>query len=196
MKKFLLSFLVLLSAYSQACICVPQVPVSKKLCEKYDVVFHGMIDSVGACDEKERSIAYFTIIELYRGKTEKHLKVYFDCVSECLMNLMTNEEWIIYARYSKFDRLEISLCEHSRKKFNAETQDVYLLDSKRTFDEELKFLKESLGVQPIADAVVLNNAITETGRHNEQPGSWGKVILLLISVGVMLIIYFVTRRKK
>ena len=197
MKKCLLLFLIFLSSSSFACECSQLVPISMDLCQNYDVVFYGRIDSVSICDNKsERAIAYFTIEELYKGEVKKHVKINFDCSSECMMSFAGEEEWIIYAKYTKFDHLVVSICEHSRKKFAKGVEDLYFLDSKRTFDEELKFLKSTLGIQATTEPIVINNAETGTGRHNTQPTGWGKVILLLVSLVVMIVVYILTRKKK
>jgi hypothetical protein len=197
MKKILSFVFVLFSFHCFACECTPISPITKELSAAYDVVFYGRVDSVSSCNtEKERAIAYFSIIELYKGTVAKQVKVNFDCSSECLMSFMNDDEWIIYARYTKFDYLNISICEHSRKKFNSGEQDIYVMDLKRTFEEEITFLKTSLGIQSFAQLTVLNNSASDTARHNTQPSGSGKIFLLLISLVVMVGIYFFTRKKK
>ena len=196
MGKNLALLLILFCSNIFACECIPFSPVSKEVCDDYDVVFFGRVDSVGSCNDKGFAIAYFTITELYKGNAAKHVEINFDCSSECLMSFAEGEAWIIYSMFEKFDNLKISICGHSRKKFDDETQDIYLLAAKRTFENELEFLKTTLGVQTIVQPVILNNTVTETGRHNDQPSNWGKVLLLLISATVMAIVYIITRKKK
>lgn len=196
MRIILISFFVFVSSISFACECVPLSPISKELSNNYDVIFYGRVDSVGVCSDKWTAIAYFTITELYKGTAKKQVKINFDCNTECMMSFAADDEWIIYAKYSKFDFLNISICDHNRKKFYAGEEDIYLIDSKRPFEKELEFLKTTLAVQETVEPTVLNNAATDTGRHNEQPSSWGKIVLLLISVFAMAIVYFVTRKKK
>lgn len=197
MKKILSIVFLLFALQGFACECSPISPITKELATAYDVFFYGRVDSVSTCNaEKERAIAYFSIIELYKGTVAKQVKINFDCSSECLMSFMTDEEWLIYARYTKFDYLNISICEHSRKKFNSGEQDIYLMDLKRTFEEEIAFLKTTFGIQSFAELTVLNNSATDTARHNTQPSGTGKIILLLISLVVMAGIYFFTRKKK
>ena len=70
------------------------------------------------------------------------------------------------------------------------------MDLKRTFEEEITFLKTTLGIQSFAELTVLNNSATDTARHNTQPSGTGKIVLLLISLLVMVGIYFFTRKKK
>lgn len=196
MRKILLSFLVFTASYCFACECESLSPLSQEVCKDYEVIFYGKVDSVGKCNDKWSAAAYFTIIELYKGKVAQQVEVNFDCNTECMMSLAPDDEWIIYAKYVKFDFLQISICEHSRKKFDDDTQDFYLIESKRTFKGELDFLKVTLGVQSFVEPIIVNNTVADTSRHNTQPSSWGKVTLLLISVFVMAIVYFVTRKKK
>ncbi len=196
MRTFLASFFIFFSTFCFACECGTLAPLTKEKCKDYDVIFFGTVDSIGECNDKWSAVAYFTISDLYKGKVQKQVEINFDCNTECLMSLAANDEWIIYAKYIKFDFLQISICEHSRKKFNDDSQDFYLIDSKRTFVEELNFLKINLGLQTFVEPTIVNSVVTDTARHNTQPSSWGKVILLLVSVFVMVIVYFVTRKKK
>lgn len=196
MRTLLISLLIFTSSYSFACECNSLPPLSKELCKDYDVIFYGTVDSIGACNDKWSAVAYFTISDLYKGKVKQQIEINFDCNTECMMSLAPDEEWIIYAKYLKFDFLQISICEHSRKKFNDDAQDFYLIDSKRTFNKELEFLKTTLSIQAFVQPTVVNNTVADTSRHNTQPSSWGKVTLLLVSLLVMAIVYFVTRKKK
>lgn len=196
MRTILISFFIFISSISLACECIPLSPISKELSNNYDVIFYGRVDSIGACGDKSTAIAYFSITELYKGNVQKQVKINFDCNTECMMSFAADDEWIIYAKYSKFDFLNISICDHNRKKFNAGEEDIYLIDSKRTFEKELEFLKSTLALQETVEPTVVNNTVTEIGRHNEQPSSWGKITLLLISVIAMVVVYFVTRKKK
>src|SRR4051812_34424948 len=104
MRKHLFIFLLFSSSLLSACECPPLSPVTKELCDHYDVIFFGRIDSVALCDTKGNAVAFFTIVELYKGNSEKRIKINFDCSSECLMSFAKNEEWLIYANYRKFDQ--------------------------------------------------------------------------------------------
>ncbi|MBA3970663.1 MAG: hypothetical protein H0X46_00680 [Bacteroidetes bacterium] len=196
MKKTLTFILVFLASYAYACQCPVFPPISEKGCERYDVIFFGKVDSASACDPKGFAKVYFSIAELFKGSVEQQVNISFDCSTECLMSFAKGEEWLIYSKYKKFDLLEIEICEHSRKNFNDDAKDIYLLAATRTFLQEKDFIKTLLGIHYYIKPNDLNKQHEEVGPQNVQPSGWGKVMLLLISVAVMGVVYFVTRKKK
>lgn len=195
MRQLVTLFLFLSSGYLFACECKPLTPISKELCGNYNVVFSGKVDSVSACGTDGIATAYFTIDELYKGAVEKYVKVDFDCASSCLMSFAKNDQWLIYATYQRFDLMTVNICDHNRKKINEEAQDIYRIAAQRTFEEEKEFLKVTFGSQLYAVGNKLNKQQTELGPHNDQPTDWGKLGLLLISLSVMGLVYYVTRNK-
>ncbi|MCX6296718.1 MAG: hypothetical protein NTX97_11765 [Bacteroidetes bacterium] len=195
MKKILSLVLILFSFYGFACECPPSSPISKELCQNYDVIFYGMVDSVTPCNSKGFSTAFFTITELYKGNAEKNVKIDFDCSSACMMSFSKGEEWLIYSKYVKFDQLKVTFCEHSRKKYNDDSQDVFLIAAQRTFEKEKEFLKTTFGLQYFIHGNDINKQENEIGPRNDQPSAYGKLILLLVSVSAMGIVYYVTRKK-
>ena len=196
MKKNILLFCLLFSKLSFSCQCPTLPPISIDLCKNYDVIFYGKVDSVSACPSDGISSAYFTINELYKGATEQHVKVDFDCSSECLMNFSKNDEWIMYASYQRFNLMTVNICGHSRKFFNDGTQDIYQLAAQRTFEQEKQFLQTAIGIQPFIKNNELNEQQTEMRPHNDQPSAINKLWLLLISFTAVVIIYYVSRKKK
>ncbi|MES2590452.1 MAG: hypothetical protein V4608_01120 [Bacteroidota bacterium] len=194
MKKGIIISLLLFSKVLCACECPTFNPISKETCTHYDVIFSGRVDSVSICNSGI-SIAYFTINQLYKGAAEQHVKINFDCSSACLMSFQTRQEWLMYTTYKKFDLLVVDMCGHSRKFFNESSEDIYQLNSQRTFEEEKDFLKTTLGLQPFAKN---NELVQQPGAmepRNEQPSGSSKLILLFISFAVMAIVYFITRKK-
>lgn len=188
--------MLLYSAILMACECPPLSPVDQELTKNYDVIFVGKIDSLSPCSTEGIAIAYFTIHELYKGKASRRVEVHFDCSSACLMSFSKNEEWIIYAIYQRFDLVSVKLCSHSRKHFKTGEQDFYQAVSGRTFEEEQTFLKSALGEQPFIEKENWNEEQKEFKPHNTQPSNSNKIYLLLISFGVMILIYILTRKKR
>lgn len=194
MKKLIFLFLISLSGIAYACDCRPLEPISKELCKKYDLIFDAKVDSVAPCDTKGDGIVYFTITSLYKGSTEQHIAVSYDCKSDCMMTFAKGEEWIIYALYSRFNKAEVNICSHSRKKITDGTADYYAAASQRSFEQENEFLKTTLGIQLYAQHNDLNDQQKELAPHNEQPSAMGKIWLLGISLAAMLIVYFVSKK--
>ncbi len=179
-----------------ACECPPVAPVNQETLKGYDIIFSGKIDSVSPCGTNGIAIAYFTIDELYKGKTMKQTAVHFDCLSSCMMSMAKNENWIIYANYRRFDLISVKLCSHSRKYFQASENDIYLSTAQRTYGQEKDFLNSTLGIQTFIKEEVWNSEQQELKPHNKQPSNFNKIILLLVSFGVMILVYIITRKKK
>jgi hypothetical protein len=158
------------------------------------VIFYGKVDSIIPCRTEGIGTVYFTIINLYKGSAEQHLSVDYDCTSACLMSFSKNEEWVIYAVFQHFDLVTVDLCSHSRKKITDGTADYYQVASQRTFEQENEFLKATFGTQPYAAHNQLNDKQKEMGPRNEQPSAMGKLWLLVVSLGAMIIVYIVSKK--
>ena len=194
MKQILVVLVLLHSAVLMACKCSTVSPINQELAKAYDVIFTGKVDSISSCSTD--AIAYFTINALYKGKTTEQVAVHFDCTTSCMMSFAKNDEWIIYAIYGHFDLVSVNICSHSRKHFKTGEQDFYQTASGRSFEEENEFLKSSLGRQAFAEKENWNTEQKEFKPHNTQPSNSNKIYLLLISFGVMILIYILTRKKR
>jgi len=196
MKKNILFLFFLFPELIFACECPPIKPSSEEIFKNYDAIFMGKVDSVSACSSHGTSTAYFFINELYKGSVQQHLKVTFDCSSDCMMSFSKDEEWIMYATFQRFDLLVVNLCSHSRKLFTDASQDYYQIAAQRTFEEEKQFLKSALGIHSFAQNDIQSQQQTDIKSDNEQPSGINKLWLLLISFATMAIVYFITRNKK
>jgi hypothetical protein len=194
MKKLIFLSFILFSNILLACDCPQLEPISNDLCKKYDVIFYGTVDSVIPCRTEGIGTVYFTVTSLYKGGVEQHVSVDYDCTSACLMSFSKNEEWIIYAVFQHFDLVTVDLCSHSRKKISDGSADYYQVASQRTFEQENEFLKATLGTQPYAAHNQINDKQKEMGPHNEQPSAMGKLWLLIVSLGAMIIVYIVSKK--
>jgi hypothetical protein len=195
MNRFFLLFFTFTVNSILACVCEPLTPISKELLKNYDIVFWGKVDSVNQ-NKAGENVAYFTVNELYKGNSEQTAQLLFDNTSSCMMNFAKSDEWIIYASYTNFDKLNVHLCSHSRKMFLEQSQDVYYTNANRTFAEERAFLKTELGIQKLIVRSGLIKQQSELKPHNDQPSNTNKIILLLISVLVMVGVYIFTQKKK
>lgn len=195
MNKLLFLIISLSSRLVFSCNCLPVQPITKELCNGYNVIFHGKVDSVGSSLENNMSIVYFTIEELYKGKCQQQVKVFFESASDCMMSFTKNEEWLMYCNYQRFDELNTNICGHSRKKFKPGEQDFYQLAAQRSFDEEKLFLASTLSIQPFTKENELYKQQTDFKPHNTQPEGINKLLLLLASFIVMTAIFLITRKK-
>jgi hypothetical protein len=196
MRYFFILFFFLQSFISVSCKCSPLEPISKELSKNYSVIFLGTVDSVSVCGKDGISTAYFTITELYKGKAQQKMKVDFDCATSCLMSFTKGEEWLIYSSYQKFDLLTVNICEHTRKMFNDISQDYYMQDAKRTFEEEKLFLRTTFGSQTFSENNSMNEMQKQLKPHNEQPSGINKILLLVISFITMGVVFYFSGRKK
>jgi len=196
MRYFFILFFFLQSFISVSCKCSPLEPISKELSKSYNVIFWGTVDSVNVCGKDGISTAYFTITELYKGKAQKNMKVDFDCATSCLMSFTKGEEWLIYSSYQKFDLLTVNICEHNRKMFSDISQDYYIQDAKRTFEEEKQFLRTTFGIQAFSEKNSINEMQKQLKPHNDLPSGINKVLLLVISLLTMGVVFYFARRKK
>lgn len=192
MKKSLLFTFFIFSHSLFACICEPLAPLSKESFKQYDVIFYGKVDSISFSRSKE-NIVHFSVIELYQGNSEEHVQLIYDGSSSCMMNFINNEEWIIYATYSNFDKLNVHLCSHSRKRFNDTSKDPYLAGAGKSFADELTLLRTELNTQQLIKRNDLIKTQSELKPHNDQPSNINKVILLIVSLLVMVLVYFISK---
>jgi len=194
MKKLTLLFFLLSSIHLFACDCPPLETLSKELCKKYDMIADVHADSVSACSADGSATVYFTILNLYKGSTEQHIAVRYDCRSSCMMSFAAGEEWIVYATYKSFNKLDVNMCSPSRKKITDGSADYYEVASQRSFEQEIDWLKTNLGIQAFAQHNELNDQEKEMAPHNDQPSGTGKLVLLLVSLVAMLLVYFVSKK--
>jgi len=196
MRILFVYFLLLYSGVLFACECKPLNPISNETIKSYNVIFYGKVDSVGMCRPNGIATAYFTILELYKGPVSKHVKVDYDCSSSCMMSFSKGDDWLMYTTFQHFDLITVNICDHSRKYFSDQSQDVYMLAAHRSFEEEKLLLKKVLGVQEFVKYNELNKIHEQMGPRNEQPSVMNKFLLLLISFSVMALVYYITRKKK
>lgn len=193
MKKTILILFFLVNRIVFACDCPPLNAISVAEAQKYDAVFYGMVDSVGACVDGIANV-YFTIKEVYKGVLEAHVAVQFDCKTSCSMSFDKKEEWLVYAAYKKFDVLAVNFCWHSRKFIENESKDYFFTISQKTFEQEKTYLQKELGVLPIVKRNHLNEQQKELKHQNQLPSSGKMLALLLASTLAMLLVYFITKK--
>ena len=184
MKKNILFILFLTFVkFSIACDCPPIKQTVEKQCENYAVIFEGTVDSVSVVSGKN-AYAYFSVINLYKGKAFEETRVLFDCSTSCQLSFTPNETWIIYADYYKYGALEVKFCSRSRKLFSDSTKDYYNSINGMSFKSELAFLQNNFGIH----TVLSNNSIALQHEEEAQRLSHPSGVEALWLVGISFVV--------
>jgi hypothetical protein len=181
-------FLAFVSQEAQACRCKEHPPLDKTACLVYDFIGQVQLDSVSTC-VAGFSTAWFKIKKLYQGQSLEKNELRFDCSSDCAMSLAKGEEWLVYATYYKYGKLSLDFCSRSRKKI-LEGDDYYASQNKMSYADELNQLKTLLGEKTIAQKESDSNA----QRVLIQPTAYWKLWLLLISMVVLYVIFYLIKK--
>ena len=182
--SFLISLLQITS--SQACTC-PPTELSLKECGKYEIIFRGKVKEVKDCEGRPGE-AMFEVLELYKGNATKDFKVLFECKDVCAKKFQVGEEWIIYSLYKQINNAKMDWCSRSRKYFRNNNEDFYLMNYGNDYDEELKFLRDNLGLHRL-----LKDSVN-TGERNKKPDSTELIWVLMASIAGIVVFYFVFNR--
>ncbi len=184
---YLLLFFTFFYLDGRACQC-PMTSLGLAECNKYEVIFKGKVESVRSCDNNFGE-AIFVIEELYKGNATKKFKVMFECGVECASQFNAGEEWIIYSNYMQIGNVKMDWCSRSRKYFKLEKQDIYTPTYGNDYDDEVKFLREKLG---------LHRLISETKNaaenRNIKPSTNQTIIILLSSLAAIILFYWLFRK--
>ena len=115
----------------------------------------------------------------------------FECNSTCYQKFNVGDEWIIYSRYKQVNNCKLDWCSRSRKFFKSDKEDFYTLTYGNDYDDELKFLRKKLGLHRF-----LIEAKIETGNRNTIPNVNQTIIILLCSITVIVLFYFIFNKWK
>jgi hypothetical protein len=197
MKRiFAIGLLMLLGLPAIACVCEDLGKLSKKTTENYDVIFTGKVIATSG-DEQEQRVQ-FTILELFKGSAFNAIELQHDPSSDCSLSFMPGEVWTIYGKWVEYDienRRGIpssNFCTFSRVQPGHDSLDTPLPD-RGTYASELKFLRDSLGVQEFLDPTEHQDKL----HQNEMPGAGIAFGYLFAGLfGLAMIFYFVRRMFK
>ncbi len=180
---YILVFGLLSPLSSRACQC-PVTVFSKAECNKYEVIFRGKVLSVAACDNKP-GVAVFEVQDLYKGSLTSKFTMLFNCNDECASPFQTGEEWIIYTRYKQLNNGFMDWCSRSRKFIGNEKEDYYISTSGCSYDSEVKYLQDSLGLHRL-----MKEQPTAAQHRNQLPSTNQSIIILLCSIGFIIAFYY------
>jgi hypothetical protein len=180
--------LILNTGLAKACKCAEHPELTKEYCKVYDIICLASVDSISSCTGGY-SYAYLHIDALFKGQSTRKLDLRYDCISDCQMNFARGEEWLIYAQYYKYGKAEINFCSRSRKKISS-GDDYFEALNRMTYINEIRFLNDTYGVQKIEEQA--GGAIPE--RILIQPTAYWKLWLLLISLVVVYVIFYLVKK--
>lgn len=171
-----------------ACQCETLPPLTKSMALKYDVIFFGRVLAVS--DNGVESKARFIVNEVYKGGLYKEVDLQFDAESDCAMSFAPGESWMIYGNWVKIGMPLTDICTHSRKLSVAGETDIYTVSGRGKWDDEKKFLWDSLGVQPFLDPADQK----DLGHKNVVPSGMQALLYLAFGLGGLAIIFLVVKR--
>lgn len=184
-------FMLMFAQRLSACLCKQLEPLSKAVTEKYDVIFLGQVVAVSPNEDQSR--ARFRVTSLYRGKAYAEMDVDYDLNSDCALNFVPGETWIIYGRWVEYGIPETDMCTHSRVKPKEGQEDFFAIDGRTAFDKEVKWLNDSLGVQSFIDP----EQKKDLGHKNQLPDPTQAIVYIAVGLaGLGLIFFFVSRMFK
>ena len=181
--KIILILLCFTTSKTNACQC-PLTLLSKSECNKYDVIFRGKILSVATCNDKP-GVAVFEVEDVYKGNLTKQFKVLYRCDDECALGFKEGEEWIIYSNYKQIDNAFMDWCSRSRKFIKNAKEDFYAVTYGNSYDDEIKFLQDSLGLHRI-----MKDQLTAAQHRNQLPTPNQSIVILICSILSILLFYY------
>lgn len=194
-------------AQNPDCDC-PEHPgkLTVKKTEAFDLIFLGRVDSLGICKTADRKAnAYFTVERLYKGRNiPPRLTVKYPCAGACRFEFTPGDRWLIYARQDLADRsafFSIHPCDRNRPVPRSASEDEYTLYNEMTFAEETLFMRRHL----LPAFILPDTAVARLAREGQVKAidqnrtivfatDLQKLLLLLASLVVFIILWFLTRR--
>lgn len=188
MKQIIL-FLALVFSIQQtkACQC-PLTTLGKTESDKYELIFKGKIISVKACGDRYGE-AIFSLDELYKGNSPKTFSVLFECGQECEQDFNVGDEWIIYTRYKQINNALMDWCSRSRKFIKNEKEDFYTVTYGNNYYDELKFLREQLGLHRF-----LKIEQSDDEKRNRLPTKTESIVILICSLSAVVLFFWLFNR--
>ncbi len=183
MKKAIVIVLVFLVGYVFACQC-PITVLNRAECAKYEIIFRGKVLKVEDCNNKPGE-AVFEVIDLYKGNSYQRFSVLFECQDPCAKIFQVGEEWIIYSSYKQINKAMMNWCSRSRKFISNIKEDYYAVTYGNSYDEEVKFLTDSLGLHRF-----LKEEPSTNPDRNQKPSMLQSVVLLLVSLVAVILFYY------
>lgn len=186
-------FLLCTALSAWACKCAAIGKLSKPIVEQYDIIFTGKVSAISG-DEQEQRVQ-FTISELFKGTAYQTIELKHNPSTDCSFSFAPGETWTIYGQWLEYDIVNrrgvptTNFCTHTRRA-PVTPADDFQTEERGNYATELKFLRDSIGVQPFTDPSAQQNKL----HQNEHPGPATAIGYLLAGLGGLAIIFFFVRR--
>lgn len=190
MKKIIVLLMFVFAGLQSvyACKCAELAPFSRVALSKYDVIFVGKVVAVSGDDIEAK--ASFRVDELYKGECYQQITVQYDAETDCAMNFVPGDTWVIYGKWVAYGMPRVDICSYSRLKMKDGQTDYYADGIRASYESEVKWLKDSLGIQPYIDPAQHK----DLGHKNEIPGATQAIVYLIAGFGGLAIIFYFVRR--
>jgi hypothetical protein len=173
--------------FSRNCEC-PVTFLGLEECGKYGIIFKGKVRSVKECGDRPGE-AQFEVEELYKGNLSGKITMLFRCKDPCFMGFYEGQEWIIYTDFRQIGSAMMDWCSRSRRYYRIEKEDIYSPIYGNTYEEELEFLRKTLGLHRLRTEDQL-----PVGGRNIIPDKWQVSIILICSLAAIVLFYYLFNR--
>lgn len=188
-------------AKSFACECEhPGKPTMDKL-EIYSLVILAKVDSISQCVKRKGKV-YLEGIELYKGiGTTQHFSLEYQCKGACAIDFLKGDNWLIFAeKDSVSGELRVNLCSRTRKQYPRNIDDVHTIYNEATWEEEVRFLRNNLGLLPFVDKETSeklgNENVIIIDKNRQLSRVIGiKRIWVMLGSGLGFILFFLIAKK-
>lgn len=189
MRALLLGFVLIIAGATNvfACKCAVAGKLSKTTTEGYDIIFRGKVLAVSGDDHTQR--VQFTVQELFKGTSYPAIELQHDPATDCSFQFTPGETWMIYGKWIAYGVPTTNFCTHTRREPVSAAED-FENEERGKYEVELKFLRDSLGVQEFIDPA----EHTDQLHKNELPGPGVAFGYLAAGLGGLAVIFFFVRR--
>lgn len=169
------SLLFCLSASAYVCNEIPLLTL--EACGQYDYIAFGRVISEVNCEEQK---VKFAPLNTFKGAQEEgEIDLFTSCKDDGVL-FSKGDLWLVYGSLNNAQEIQVHVCGHSRKQFENEVNDFYVLERGSSFKKDFAFLKK-------------NFAEKDANRNDLKPRKYEKVdpIMVPVLLGVGLIFMIV-----
>lgn len=182
-----------------ACDCGQLLPPNNlSATDSFQVITVARIVKLEPC--KNKGLATFEGITLYKGMISSPFKVSYDCITSCKMPFELNDIWLLYIKKNSNGEWNVHYCERNRKKKSIGEEDEYTIYNQMTWEEEILFLEKHFPKKDFVDTLLIEQVensgktIIDATRPLLHATDRQKIFLIGFSVLGMGLIYFFVKK--